>query len=144
MAHPKHGLKPAGPAAAGALSALILTASGLVEAHATGSLSCSGVDEDVSVELTLGTLPVLAVVGGRIATPSGHYAINPQGGETPIIVGQAFGDTRGISVDFTDPNIMQVLISLRTVRGEGDKQVVEAGVLTVEQTEVYAVSCLVG
>ncbi|MEM6381906.1 MAG: hypothetical protein AAF739_04465 [Pseudomonadota bacterium] len=112
---------------------------------ATSSLVCTGADgSDVEVLLTLGSLPVLAIVNGRISTPTGNYALTPSGDEIEIIVGQAFGDATGRRADFTDPNVQQVLVSIRTARGEGDKQVAEAGVLIVEQTEVYPIVCSEG
>ena len=130
---------PIRPLLAAALAALAAT-----PAHATQSLSCAGVGTPVAVELTLGTLPILAVVGGRIATPSATYALSPQAGEIPVIVGQAFGDAAGVRIDFTDPNVEAILVSLRTVRAEGDKQVAEAGVLLVEGVEAFAVTCDAG
>ncbi|MBV6658205.1 MAG: hypothetical protein KI785_10620 [Devosiaceae bacterium] len=111
-------------------------------ALATSSLECQGVDnEDVSLLLTLGSVPVLAVVGAHISTPTETFSMRAEGGETSILVGQGFQDTDSLMVDFVDDNVEAVLVSLRLARAEGDKQLVEAGVLTVRQTEAYAVNC---
>ncbi|MEM0899850.1 MAG: hypothetical protein AAGI92_07865 [Pseudomonadota bacterium] len=114
-------------------------------ANATASLECSGTgDEDVSLLLTLGTAPVLAVVGGRIDTPTESFAFIANAGETEIIVGQGFTDEGTLSVDFVDPNVETILVSLRLVRARGDKELAEAGVLTIRQTEAFAVNCFSG
>ncbi|MEM1287376.1 MAG: hypothetical protein AAGH60_03395 [Pseudomonadota bacterium] len=123
------------------LSGLVYAGSS-VPAHATSTLECIGVDDSsVIARLTLGSLPVLGVVGAVIETPLEDFSINATGDQTPIAVGQGFGDAEGIEVDFTDPNIEQIIVSFRSVRAEGDKQLVQVATLSVRQTEVYALNC---
>jgi hypothetical protein len=111
-------------------------------ASATATLACVGVDDhQVHVTLTLGSVPVLAVVNATIETPSGTYAMLPGEGHTEIIVGQAFGTPDGMSVDFADPNVQEILVTLRTMQAYSDRQAAHVGILIIEDRDVHAVTC---
>ncbi len=111
-------------------------------ASATATLACVGVDDhQVHVTLTLGSVPVLAVVNATIETPSGTYAMLPGEGHTEIIVGQAFGTPDGLSVDFADPNVQDILVTLRTLQAYRDRQAAHVGILALGDRDVYAVTC---
>jgi hypothetical protein len=119
----------------------MLTA-GATPASATATLACVGVDDpNVHVTLTLGSVPVLAIVNATIETPSGTYAMVPQAGWTEIIVGQGFGTPDGLSVDFADPNVQEILVTLRTMQAYRDRQAAHVGLLIIEDRDVYAVTC---
>lgn len=120
-------------------SATLLHAS---PATATVSLYCDGIDEpNVSVLMTLGSLPVLAVINARIVTPQGTYAMDPSGEDVPILFGQGVASATGVSADFTDPNIEDILISLRTMQRYTEDSSTHIGLLTIENTQVFAVRC---
>lgn len=111
-------------------------------ASATATLACVGVDDhQVHVTLTLGNVPVLAVVNATIETPSGTYAMLPEAEHTEIIVGQAFGTPDGMSVDFADPNVQEILVTLRTMQAYSDRQAAHVGILIIEDRDVHAVTC---
>lgn len=111
-------------------------------ATATVSLYCDGIDEpDVSVLMTLGTLPILAVINARIVTPQGTYAMDPSGEDVPILFGQGMASPDGVSADFTDPNVEDILVSLRTMQRYTEDSGVHIGLLTIENTQVFAVRC---
>ncbi len=111
-------------------------------ASATATLACVGVDDQqVHVTLTLGSLPVLAIVNATIETPSGTYAMLPGAGHAEIIVGQAFGTPDGLSVDFADPNVQEVLVTLRTLQAYRDRQAAHIGILVIEDRDVHAITC---
>lgn len=111
-------------------------------ASATATLACVGVDDhQVHVTLTLGSVPVLAVVNANIETPSGTYAMLPEAEHTEIIVGQAFGAPDGLSVDFVDPNVQEIPVTLRTMQAYRDRQAAHVGILIIEDRDVHAVTC---
>jgi hypothetical protein len=112
-------------------------------ASATATMECIGVeDPEVHVTLTLGSVPVLAIVNATIDTPAGSYAMVPQAaGQTEIVVGQGMSTTEGLSVDFADPNLLGILVTLRTMQAYRDRQAAHVGLLVVEDRDVYAVTC---
>ncbi|MBO6675138.1 MAG: hypothetical protein JJ908_00625 [Rhizobiales bacterium] len=125
-----------------ALTLLAMLVAGAPPASATATLACIGVDDtQVHVTLTLGSVPVLAVVNGTIETPSGTYAMLPEAEHTEIIVGQAFGTPDGLSVDFADPNVQEILVTLRTMQAYRDRQAAHVGILIIEDRDVHAVTC---
>ncbi len=50
-------------------------------------------------------------------------------------------DDRQVLVDFTDPNVEGIVVSLRLFQSSGDKSFAEAGVLSFEDVSVFPVQC---
>lgn len=125
-----------------ALALLAMLVAAATPASATATLACVGVDDpQVHVTLTLGSVPVLAIVNATIETPSGTYTMVPEGDQTAIIVGQGISTPDGMSVDFADPNLLAVVVTLRTMQAYRDRQAAHVGLLVVEDRDVYAVAC---
>ncbi|MFN3171876.1 MAG: hypothetical protein ACE37E_14415 [Hyphomicrobiales bacterium] len=125
-----------------ALALLAMLVAGATPASATATLACVGVDNpEVHVTLTLGSVPVLAVVNATIETPTGTYGMLPEADWTEIIVGQGFGTPDGLSIDFADPNVQEILVTLRTMQAFRDRQAAHVGLLVVEDRDVYAITC---
>lgn len=116
-------------------------------ASATASVACTGVDEPgTSVLLTLGRVPVLAVVNAIIEVDGTVYATNPPAGEEaePILFGQGYTDQDRLWADFTDPNVEEIVITLRLERAFEDKAGAEAGILRIVGHSAHAVTCETG
>ncbi|MBO6639059.1 MAG: hypothetical protein JJ920_15965 [Roseitalea sp.] len=116
-------------------------------ASATASVACTGVDDtDTSVLLTLGRVPVLAVVNAIIEADGTVYATNPPAGEDAevILFGQGYTDQERLWADFTDPNVEEIIITLRLERAYDGKTAAEAGVLRIVGQGAYAVTCETG
>jgi hypothetical protein len=110
-------------------------------AAATGSIACEGGEDDVSVELGIGNLPVLAVVGAVISVGDETWSLAGEG-EYAIAVGQAYSGEGRVLVDFTDPNIERVLIRLRLVSDTEGNDHAMAGTLAVADRGAWAVTCI--
>jgi len=124
------------------LTLLAMLVAAATPASATATLACVGVDDpQVHVTLTLGSVPVFAIVNATIETPSGTYAMLPEAEHTEIIVGQAFGTPDGLSVDFADPNVQEILVTLRTMQAYRDRQAAHVGLLVVDDRDVHAIAC---
>lgn len=109
-------------------------------AHATAEIYCKATDgRSGEIQMNVGRLPVLRVVSATV-TAFGKTWSTREGIGTEIIVGQAFEDRHSLRVDFTDPNVESVLISLRTVRVSTEKESGEAGILRIANA-VYPVMC---
>lgn len=112
-------------------------------AHATGNISCNGVDgSDATIEFNFGTLPVLNILGASVSAGGAVWSTQPGKGETEIIVGQAAEDGNLLIADFTDPNVEQVLISLRLLSAQEGGDFVRAGTLTIAGHGAHAVVCV--
>ena len=107
-------------------------------AAASGGLICAG--EGVSADLATGSLPVLQVIGAYVEVGDRAWSTGPDRGEgIPIVVGQAFADGQQVLIDFTDPNIETILVSLR-LRFGGSEDLPLSGTLMVENV-AYPVQC---
>lgn len=62
----------------------------------------------------MGRLVVMAVLGAAGEIEGKTYSTGPDRGEgEPFVVGQAFAEGDDIMVDFVDPNVERILLSLR-------------------------------
>lgn len=121
----------------------------ITSAHATGSIRCVATNtNNVTVDILVGRLPVLGVLRATFTADDHIWSTNtkPSGegmsaGSTRIIFGQGIDTSDGLRADFTDDTVSEILISLRTVRADGDKTSAEAGVLTINSVGVWPVVC---
>lgn len=113
-------------------------------AAATGTVACRGADDArVEARITVGRVPVLAVINARFEAGGRIYATSLAGdpAATAIVWGQGVFDEDRLRVDFTDTDINEVLLSLRVERGFEGKLAAEAGVLRIPGQGVWAVVC---
>jgi hypothetical protein len=119
--------------------ALLASLATAAPARASGGFLCEG--ESVSLNIATGRLMVLNVLGAYVEAGDRAWSTGPERGEgTPIIVGQAFGDDEQVLVDFTDPNIESILISVRLRFTGEDEDWPLSGTMTAEGTS-YAIRC---
>lgn len=121
-----------------AIAAALMLTTG---AQASEGLGCSG--EGATVDIALGRLVIVGVLGAYVEVDGQSFSTGPERGKgTPIIAGQAFGDDDGIKIDFTDPNIEEILIKVRlTYTGNEDEPL--AGTVTVGD-KTADISCMAG
>ena len=113
-------------------------------AWATGTIACTGADgADASVFLLIGRVPVLAVLRAEIEAEGTVYATDPPDGADAVRIafGQGFTDANRVVADFTDPNIEEIVISLRLERAFEDKAGAEAGIVRVVGEGAWPVTC---
>lgn len=116
-------------------------------AAATGTVECTGADgADASVFLSVGRLPVLAVLGAVIEAEGMIYATdtaaNPDA--EPIVFGQGFSDGDRLRADFTDPNVEEIIVGVRIERAFEDKAGAEAGILRLTGMGAWPIVCMSG
>lgn len=110
-------------------------------AAATSSIGCASSEGDASVDLTLGNLPITAVVGAHVRAGDAIWSTLEGEGE-PVISGQAFGDDATLRVDLTDPNVERVVAELRLFRAMEDDNYALAGTLRIPGVGAWAVTCV--
>lgn len=110
-------------------------------AQASEGLMCSG--EGATVDVALGRVVIVGVLGAYVEMGETAYSTGPERGEgIPIVTGQAFGDDDGIKIDFVDPNIEEILIKVRlTYTGNQDEPL--AGTVTIGE-RTAAIACMGG
>lgn len=109
-------------------------------AYATGAIECNDPEGRASVNLTIGSLPILAVVGAQISTGEHQWSLGDEG-DSAIISGQAFGTSDEMRIDFTDPNAGQVVAEVRLFSASEGKDTVLAGTLKMTGIGAYALIC---
>jgi hypothetical protein len=110
-------------------------------ALATGTVECEAVDGGARVALTVGSLPVLSVVGMEIVVGDRTWSTGADG-EAAIRVGQAFQDGARWLIDATDANVETVVAELRLNGASEGRDMVLAGTLKIPGTGAFAVTCL--
>ena len=121
------------------LFALLVTTT---QAYATGGVYCDGTnDKSVGALLTVGRVPGFAVVRARFTAKDQDWDTLGEDGATPIVMVQRamVGDL--IVADFADPNVENIVVSLRVVRVENDVDVAAAGVISIPGVGVWPVAC---
>ncbi|UJW85994.1 hypothetical protein [Devosia sp. SL43] len=121
-----------------AVAAVLVMATG---AQASEGLMCEG--KGATVDVALGRLVIVGVLGAYVEVGGNSYSTGPERGEgIPIITGQAFGDDDGIKIDFVDSNVEEILVKVRlTYTGNEDEPL--AG--TVTAGDVTAdIACMAG
>lgn len=123
---------------------LLVAASVLISAgsvHASGTISCVG-QPDVSVDLTIGSLPVLSVVAASLSAGERSLSIGAGSEQDAVIVGQAFREHDQIRVDFTDPNVERVVAKLRLFEALEEQDHAMGGTLRLIGQGAYALTCV--
>lgn len=91
--------------------------------------------------MATGRLIVLNVLGAFAEADGKAWSTGPERGEgAPMIVGQAFADAEQVMVDFTDPNIENILISVRLRFINEDEDWPLSGTMVAEGKS-FAVRC---
>lgn len=137
---PVNGVKKAGCLLGAALFAAAFGASATT-AHATTSIGCTSADGgNVSVDIGTGTLPILNVLSATISADGQVWSTDGSLG-TEISFGQGFSDGRQLLIDFTDPNIEEILVSVRIFQSFEGKSGAQAGVLVFPGLASYSIVC---
>ncbi|MFZ2100438.1 MAG: hypothetical protein WAU86_07725 [Oricola sp.] len=126
--------------AASAVSVACLLSSGPV--FASGQILCDATDASgASIEIAVGHLPVLAVLGATATDGVETWSTNATGDQKPMVFGQGFSGDNRIVADFTDPNVERIVVSLRLFEASGTGGYAEAGVLSFEGISAFPVQC---
>lgn len=124
--------------AAALVAGLVPVATG--PAQATGGIECAAADGAVSLSLTIGSLPVLKVVGATIEADGETWMLGGEG-DNALSAGQAFREDGAMRVDFTDPNVERVVAELRLVSASEGRDTATAGTLRIAGTGAWALAC---
>lgn len=121
---------------AAALAASLIAA----EASATGTISCAAPAGSVSLDIAIGTVPGLAVVGARIEAEGQRWTL-AEDGAPPIAVSQAFATGDQIWIDFTDRNVTRLVAEIRLFKTDEGRHAAMAGTLRMPNIGAWAVVC---
>lgn len=111
-------------------------------ASATVEIVCQAVDgSDAHVAIGFGTLPVLNIISARIGVNGSIWTTSAGEGEIAILVGQAAHDGNLIIADFTDPNVLAIVASLRLLSASDSKDEIRIGTLRLTGQGVYGLLC---
>lgn len=128
-----------------AITILVAVAFHARPAQASGDIICDATDgSGASISIGVGHLPVLHVLSAFATDGVDTWSTNASGDERPFIFGQGYADNTRVIVDFTDPNVERIVVSLRLFQASGDKTYAEAGVLSFEGVAVFPVQCING
>ncbi|TKT79307.1 hypothetical protein [Aquamicrobium sp. LC103] len=121
-----------------AAASILLACAG--QASATASIGCAAADDRASFDLTIGNVPVLAVVGAEIDAAGETWSL--AGNERSIRVGQAFETPGEMRIDFTDANVEAVVAEIRLFKAAEGDDAAMAGTLKIAGKGAWAVTCV--
>ncbi|MGE0238256.1 MAG: hypothetical protein AB7F09_19220 [Parvibaculaceae bacterium] len=122
-----------------AAAAMMLGASG---ALATENIICSSADEKAAIGFLVGTTPGLNPLSLTMDANGKSWATKPEGGQTAVLIAQAFSDDEGMKIDITDDNAERIIARLRVTRAhdEGSDPVL-AGTFMIAGVGAWPVTC---
>jgi hypothetical protein len=111
-------------------------------ASATENIMCSSADDKAAVGFLVGTTPGLNPLSLTMDADGKSWATKPKGGQTAILVAQAFSDDEGMKIDITDDNAEKIIARLRVTRAhdEGSEPVL-AGTFMITGVGAWPVTC---
>lgn len=121
-------------------AAFLMLSLGCPPAFASGTVECASADENARLSLTIGSLPVLAVVGAKIDAGGKSLGLNREGDEA-VAVGQAFATDNETRIDFTDPNVERVVAEIRLFSATEGRDMATAGTLKIPGAGAWALVC---
>jgi hypothetical protein len=125
------------------LAAIAFVAAPVTPALATEWLSCADRDGAASIDVLLGAMEVIAVVGMTISVGDRVWASHVEYGPgEPIVVGQAFETSDALLLDAMDEKMVGIIAELRLFKAEaGDAPMAYGGTLRILDEGAWAVSC---
>jgi hypothetical protein len=113
-----------------------------VPAQASGGIWCTSLDKQATISISLGRLPVVAVIGIDMEAKGKKWSTTKGAGVIPIASGQAFGDGEQFRFDITDDNIEGVIAKLRVLFASSEESdPVYAGYLSITGEGIWVVTC---
>jgi hypothetical protein len=112
-------------------------------AAATGGIACSSHDDAASVEITIGHVPGLAVVGAVIFVGDRSWAMN-QSGEQALTVSQAFTTGGHYWLDFADEIVSETVAEIRLHRVDEGMDIGFGGTLRMPGIGAWTLICSEG
>jgi hypothetical protein len=111
-------------------------------APATENIICSSADETAAIGFLVGTTPGLNPLSLTMDANGKSWATKPEGGQTAILIAQAFSDDEGMRIDVTDDNAEKIVAKLRVTRAQDEgSEPVLAGTLMITGVGAWPVTC---
>jgi hypothetical protein len=111
-------------------------------APATENIICNSADETAAIGFLVGTTPGLNPLSLTMDANGKSWATKPEGGQTAILIAQAFSDDEGMRIDVTDDNAEKIVAKLRVTRAQDEgSEPVLAGTLMITGVGAWPVTC---
>ncbi len=124
-------------------ASIAMLMAGVAPAAATGGIACASPDDVASVEITIGHVPGLAIVGARIDVGERFWAMNGDG-EQALTVSQAFTSGGHYLIDFADGIVNDVVAELRLHRVDEGMDTGFGGTMRMPDVGAWTLVCFEG
>lgn len=127
---------------AGLASALFLGLAGMQSAHATQSITCEATNgSGAGVDILLGAGPGVVPIGVTVVADGRTWTTFDEREGTKVVIYQNFDDGELLAIDLTDDNVLEIVASIRLIRGEEGKSFEQVGILTVAGAGAHPLAC---
>jgi hypothetical protein len=110
------------------------------QSFATGSIACSGMNDDISVRLVLGAGPVPTIIQAEARL--GEISHSTVDANQPAFIARSFVDDESIKIDLVDDQASHHLVQLRIVRSfDGNTEGLQVGFAKMKSKPPMAVTC---
>ena len=111
-------------------------------AWATTNLFCSGIDNDVSVQVLFGGGPILNALEATVSTGKVDITTRRDLTDQPATIVQFKGNDEEIHLDLVDSQATLVLASLRVLRFiDGETEPLQIGYVKIDSNPPAAIRC---
>ena len=125
-----------------AIAAAFMSTFWATAALATGSIYCDAPnDSGAGIEFGFGRSPGLAVISATINAADQEWSMGEVNGAIPIVVAQAATFNMYTILDFTDPDHLGIVASVRLIAATEGDEYVTVGTLTVPEVGVFPLVC---
>lgn len=130
-----------GPAGKSFMASAVLVLSAGA-APATENIVCSSADQAAAMGFLVGTTPGVNPLSLTMDANGKSWATKPEGGQTAVLIAQAFSDDEGMKIDVSDANAEKIIARLRVsyAHDEGSEPVI-AGTLHIVGVGAWPVTC---
>ncbi len=122
------------------VASLIIFLAATSGASATSSMFCQAVNEDVGINLSIGSGAGAVIVGADFYVGNELWSTSAPY-DNPVAIAQSFIENDRVLLDLSDKNFEVIVARLRLFTAAQDDEQVAAGTLQIAEAGVFAVSC---
>lgn len=116
---------------------------GASPALAAGTIGCQSTGHltRATLEVTVGQLAALVPVSLTVTVGNLSWSTSHEAAMIPIAILQSYDDGQSLRIDATDPNLLELLFSIRLMRAADARDLAHVGILELADGRAFSLVC---